>query len=210
MGEILRKNLMALVALAAVIAIAILIINLDLLMPSESSDITGYSILTNFSYKNNPDAAVTIEEFSNFECPYCARASITIEKIMLEYGNKVNIEFKHMPFNSDSKKAAEASECARDQDKLWEYHHILFNNQHSLSVKNLRKYAEQLALNTEQFNNCLDSEEKKELVEMDLKEAIQRGVEGTPTFFINNKKLVGAQPFEAFKVLIDIELSKES
>jgi len=202
-----KENLMALLALAAVIAIAILIINLDLLMPSEEYDINGSYTLTNFSYKSNPDAAVTIEEFSDFQCPYCAGASRTVEKIIEVYGNEVNIEFKHMPFHSDSQKAAEASECARDQEKFWEYHHILFN-ENSLSVKSLKKYAEQLNLDTEQFNNCLDSGEKKSAVKEDYNEAIQRKVEGTPTFFVNDKKLVGAQPFEAFKVLIDIELGR--
>lgn len=209
MGGKLRKNLMSLAALAAVIAIAIFIINLDLLMPLESSDIIAYSAAINFSYKNNPDAAVTIEEFSNFECPYCARASRTVEQIILAYGDKVNIKFRHMPFNLESKKTAEASECARDQGKFWEYHHILFNNPNSLNVKNLKEHAEQLALDIEQFNNCFDSGEKRNIIEIDLKEAIQRGVEGTPTFFINNKKLVGAQPFEALKTLIDIELQNK-
>ncbi len=201
-----QENILALSALIAVVFIAIFIVNIDLVFPSDTAKMAAGSSSFNISYKNNLNASVALEEFSNFQCPYCARASKTVEQVMLAYGDKVNIEFKHMPFNSGSKKAAEASECAREQERFWEYHHVLFDNKRSLGVKSLKKYAEQLNLDTEQFNNCLDSGKKKAIVQQDLEEAVKRGVEGTPTFFVNGNKLVGAQPFEALKALIDIEL----
>lgn len=206
-----RENLMALIALAAVIAITLFIVNIDLIFHAEEvsliSDVTGSSSF-NVDYNPETNAAVLIEEFSDFQCSYCAKASLTVEKIISVYGNDVNVKFKHMPSHSGSKKAAEASECARDQGKFWKYQHVLFSNPYSLSSKNLKKYAEQLGLDTLQFNNCLDSGEKTELIKKDLQEAIDRGVQGTPTFFVNGQKLVGAQPFEAFKTLIDIELGR--
>lgn len=206
-----KENLMALISLLIIIAIALFVVNLDLIFPTYDYDTQGITAAaSSFAVDYNPEAnaAVLIEEFSDFQCPYCARAGMTVEKIIAAYGNKVNVVFKHMPANSGSKKAAEASECARDQGKFWEYHHALFSSQYSLSANNLKKYAEQLGLDTEQFNKCLDSGEKTQIINQDLQETFKRGVQGTPTFFIKSQKLVGAQPFEAFKALIDIELGK--
>ena len=210
-GRIIKKdNFTALLALLAVILIAAAIVNIDVILPVQDYYAQSQSKDYNISYIENPDADVVIEEFSDFECPYCARAANTVEKIMHAYGGKVYIDFKLMPFHANSQKAAEASECARKQGMFWEYHHVLFKNQYSLDVKNLKRYAKQLNLNAEMFNDCLDSGEKKNEVQTDYQEAVNRGVRGTPTFFVNGKELVGAQPFEAFKALIDIELDKAS
>lgn len=154
------------------------------------------------------NAKVIIEEFSDFQCPFCGRAASTVRQIKEAYQNDVVIMYKHFPLPSHTfaQKAAEASECARDQGKFWEYHDILFENQNSLSILDLKQHASNLGLNVEQFNRCLDSGDKKDIVKKDLLEGQNKGVQGTPSFLINGKKLVGAQPFSEFKKVIDKEL----
>ncbi|MFH1836384.1 MAG: thioredoxin domain-containing protein [Methanobacteriota archaeon] len=149
---------------------------------------------------------VLIEEYSDFQCPYCSRVIPTINQIKQEYGGDVEIVFKHypLPFHSDAKIAAEASECARDQGKFWEYHDLLFANQGKLKIPNLKDYASELGLDTKNFAKCLDAGEKTAIVEKDFNGGKSRGVTGTPTFFINGQKVVGAQPYETFKEVIDI------
>jgi len=155
--------------------------------------------------KKTGKGKVTIIEFSDFQCPFCGRAQPTLKQIIQDYGDKVEIVYKHFPlsFHQYAQKAAEASECARDQGKFWEYHDILFENQNALDLTSLKKYAKDLNLDTGKFNSCLDNSEKASVVEKDFNEGLARGVDGTPTFFINNEVLVGAQPYSAFKQAID-------
>lgn len=149
---------------------------------------------------------VKILEFSEFQCPYCARAAPTVDKVKEEYGDDVEIIFKHFPLNFHryAQKAAEASECARDQGKFWEYHDTLFENQQSLDIPSLKNYAKDLGLDTDRFNTCLDDGEKISLVQNDFREGQSLGVRGTPTFFINDQMVVGAQPYEVFEEIIDL------
>ncbi|MFC2162607.1 DsbA family protein [Candidatus Altiarchaeota archaeon] len=178
----------------------------------------GYETITPQAVQNMPDYvsddAVKIIEYSDFQCPYCARAVPIIDQIKDKYGSKVDIQFKHYPldFHQNAAKAAEAAECARDQDKFWEYHDILFANQASLSVGNLKQYARQAGLDTKTFNGCLDSGEKKPIVDADTREGASLGVRGTPTFYINGQQIVGAQPFEVFSQIIDtmIEVNQDN
>jgi len=151
---------------------------------------------------------ITIIEYSDFECPFSSRAAPTVKQVLSTYGNKVELVYKHFPlsFHPNAQKAAEAAECAKDQAKFQEYHDILFANQQALSVDNLKKYAADLGLNTNKFNTCLDSGEKTALVQADFNEGKGKGVSGTPTFFIGDQQLVGAQPFDAFKQIIDAQL----
>jgi len=158
------------------------------------------------------DALVTIIEYSDFQCPYCSRVVPTIKKIEENYGGDVKIIFKHFPlsFHPDAQKAAEASECARDQGKFWEYHDKLFENQVALKVDDLKKYARELGLDPAVFNSCLDSGEKESLVKSDLAEGQSKGVRGTPSFLINGQLVVGTQPYEKFAEVIDVMLEVES
>ena len=153
-------------------------------------------------------AKVIIEEYSDFQCPYCGKAYPTVKQIKETYGDSIEFIYKHFPLPAHpfAQKAAEASECARDQEKFWEYHNKLFENQNALKVSDLKQYASDLELNAEQFNECLDSDIKEGIVRNDLLEGQRKGVTGTPSFFINGKKLVGAQPFSEFKKVIDSEL----
>lgn len=156
---------------------------------------------------------IVIEEFSDFECPFCGRAFPTVEQVLHEYGDQVEFVYKHFPLTSihpRAQKASEASECARDQGMFKEYHDKLFENQRALEISNLKQYAADLGLDTDKFNSCLDDGEKASIVNNDLQEGRQKGVSGTPTFFINGQKLVGAQPYSVFKAAIDQQLAKVS
>ncbi len=210
-----KDILVTTLAFAAILAIAILVANIDMFFPSpeidlqQMADSSAKLNVENIDFGTNPDAKVTIIEYSDFECPYCSRASETMKKIKAEYGSEANLVFKHFPVHGRTAQlAAEASECARDQGKFWEYHYILFENQNDLTASNLVSYANQLGLDEETFKQCLTSGEKTAKVMTDFSEGQQNGVTGTPTFFINSIPVVGAQDYAVFKEYIDSELSK--
>ena len=161
--------------------------------------------------KGDINAPVTIVEFSDFECPFCERYySQTYKQIDEQYiqTGKVRYVFRDYPlsFHPDAQKAAEAAQCADDQGKFWEMHDMIFENQHAMGVSNLKSYAEGMGLDTQLFNQCLDSGEYSQEVLDDQQDGARLGVSGTPSFFINGKMLVGAQPFETFKEAIEAEL----
>jgi protein-disulfide isomerase len=157
------------------------------------------------------DAPVTIVEFSDFQCPYCARfVSQTYPQIKQNYEGKIRFVFLNFPLpatmHPNAQKAAEASECADDQGKFWEYHDLLFANQSALDAASLKSYAAQLGLDTATFNQCLDGGEKTAEVQKDSQDARSYGVGGTPAFFINGRLVSGAQPFSVFQQAIDAAL----
>lgn len=157
----------------------------------------------------DPKAPVTIVTFSDFECPFCSRVIPTVHRIEQEYAGKVRIVFRQypLPMHPNAPKAGEASLCAHDQGKFWEMHDKLFAQQDRLSVPDLKELAKSLGLDTAKFDACLDSGEKGAIVKKDMKEGQAAGVNGTPAFFINGRLLSGAQPYEAFKEIIDAELA---
>lgn len=162
--------------------------------------------------KGTGSGKVTMIEYSDFQCPFCGRAYPTIKQLEAQYGDQLEIVFKHFPlsFHPFAQKASEAAECARDQDKFWEYHDILFTHQDNLAVSDLKKYAADLKLDTSKFNSCLDNDDKKDIVAADMAEGQKLGVTGTPTFFINGESIVGAQPITAFQTAIDKALGGSS
>ena len=128
------------------------------------------------------------------------------------YGEDVRLVYRHFPLNSihpQAQKAAEASECAADQGKFWEFHDKVFASQELLSggATQLKKWAGELGLNASKFASCLDSGEKADMVQAGLDSGSAAGVTGTPAFFINGVALVGAQPFSSFQQVIDEQLS---
>jgi len=157
------------------------------------------------------NAPITIVAFSDFECPFCGRVLPTLKQIEDEYKGKVRVAFKNqpLPFHANAKPAAAAALAANEQGKFWEYHDKLFQNQRALDRASLEKYAQELGLNMNQFKAALDSGKFDAQVTADMNEATRVGVNGTPTFFINGRSVVGAQPFEAFKRVIDEELKKK-
>ncbi len=113
-----------------------------------------------------------------------------------------------LPNHPEARPAAEAALCAHDQGKFWEFHDRIFQNQGSLSASTYRQIAADLTLDASSFGQCLDSGKHREAVQKDYQEGESMGVTGTPAFFINGRFLSGAQPFEAFRAIIDEELKK--
>ncbi len=163
--------------------------------------------------KGDSNAPVIIIEFSDYECPFCGRYfQQTYPQIVKEYVDtgKVKIVFRDFPlsFHENAQKAGEAAECAGEQGKYWEMHDKLFENQQALGIVNLKQYAKELGLNTKAFDDCLDSGKMASEIQKDFEDGQNAGVSGTPAFFINGIALTGAQPFEAFKQIIEQELNK--
>jgi protein-disulfide isomerase len=153
---------------------------------------------------------VTIIEFSDFQCPFCSRVVPTISQIEKDYGNDVEIAFRHnpLPFHNNAMPAALAAEAAREQGKFWEMHDKLFANQQKLDRPGLEGFAQELGLNMAKFKESMDKEKGKDRIKRDMDDAVKFGARGTPNFFINGRNFRGAQPLEAFKSVIDEEIKK--
>lgn len=162
------------------------------------------------------DAEISIVEFSDFECPFCARAytgAVTQLKQSSYFQNgQVNLIYKQFPLNSihsRAQKAAEASLCAQEQGDFWEYHDTLFENQGALDINSLKSYAQQLGLDTSKFNSCLDSGRKASEVSKEVQQATSSGGRGTPYFVVVNTRtgssvpVSGAVPFAQFESAIN-------
>jgi protein-disulfide isomerase len=163
--------------------------------------------------KGPDDAKVTIIEYSDFECPFCKRYyDNAYKQILSTYPDDVKMIFKDFPlsFHAQATPAAEAAECAGAQEWFWEYHDILFERQSEWASSGrpaFNSYAEELGLDMDAFNNCVDSRQFRENVVADFQEGQAAGVRGTPAFFINGKMVSGAQPFSAFQTEIDAALA---
>ncbi len=160
-----------------------------------------------------PDKApVTIVEFSDYQCPYCSRAEATVQDVVKKYGDKIRLVYRDYPlsFHQNAQVAAEASECAKDQGKFWEMHGAMFANQAKLAAADLIETAGGLGLDKDKFKACLDSGKKKAEVQKDFQDGQKYGVSGTPTFFVNGIKLVGARDVASFSEIIDQELLRKN
>ena len=154
------------------------------------------------------DAPVTVVEFSDFQCPFCKRMQSTISELRQKYPDQVNWRFKDLPLvsiHSGAQYAAEASRCAGEQDKFWEYRDALFNEAR-VTDEIHPGLAENLGLDKTAFEACLTSRKYKEAVEADSEEAQSLGITGTPAFIVNGILISGAQPIEEFIRIIDSEL----
>ncbi|MEK6974611.1 MAG: DsbA family protein [Nanoarchaeota archaeon] len=164
-------------------------------------------------YLGNKNAPVTIIEFSDFQCPYCTRfheqTFPELKKNYIDTG-KVKFVYRDFPlsFHQYAEKASEASECADEQGKFWQYHEKLFDNQDNIGTSSLKQYAKDIGLDASKFNECLDSGKMKDEVSNDLKDGASYGAQGTPAFFINGELIDGAQPFEAFEAIIQEKLKE--
>ncbi|HJK89553.1 MAG TPA: thioredoxin domain-containing protein, partial [Polyangiaceae bacterium LLY-WYZ-15_(1-7)] len=163
------------------------------------------------------NARVVIQEFSDFQCPFCGRVNPTIERVLEEYGDQVRIVWRDypLPFHQQAHPAAQAAREVFRQggnEKFWAYHEMLFENQRALSRENLESYAERVGgINMAQFRAALDNETHKAAVDADMAAVREAGARiGTPSFFINGRLVQGAQPFEAFKRAIDAALEEAS
>jgi protein-disulfide isomerase len=165
--------------------------------------------------KGAKKAKVVIQEFSDFQCPFCSRVLPTIKQVEADYGDKVQIVWRNfpLPFHDKAQKAAEAAREVFEQggsEKFWAYHDELFGNQQALTPEDLVKYAEKIGgINTGKLKAALDSDKHKSRVQADIDAVNKAGARiGTPSFFINGKLLQGAQPYPAFKQAIDKALAE--
>ena len=143
-------------------------------------------------------------------CPYCGRAQPAVQQVLRTYGDRVRLVFRDFPLkmHRNASAAAQAGLCAQEQGRFWEYHDTLFAHQRQLRPDDLRRYAANLQLDTAAFDACLESDRYATAIDADLASGEQHGVSGTPAFFINGRRLSGAQPFAAFQQLIDDELER--
>jgi len=155
------------------------------------------------------NAPIEMIEFSDFQCPFCQRANPVVEQVLKTYGTKIKFVYRHYPLpnHPNARPAAEAAACAEVQGKFWEYHDILFANSSKLSDADLKAHAKTVGLDTGKFNTCFDNKQQKPGIDADIKDGESVGVTGTPAFFVNGRSIEGAQPFDAFKRVIDEELS---
>ena len=172
-----------------------------------------YDIPTAGFYSLGPaDAPITLVEFSDFQCPFCKRwHDETYEPLLAAYPGKIRIVYRHLPLTSihpDAFSAAEAAMCAGDQNMFWEYHGKLFSGE-SLGNAVYEQYARDLGLNIPTFVDCITEHKFQAAIEADSNFAIDLGISSTPTFFVNGLALVGAQPLDVFKQVIDKELAGE-
>lgn len=162
-------------------------------------------------WKGNKEAEVVIVEFSDYTCPYCKKFETEIlPEILQRYNGKVMVVFRDFPVHGNiSITAAIAADCANEQGKFWEYHELLYEKQEEwiFNLTMLSVYAHQLGLNLSKFEACMDSRKYEEEVLKDREDGIKYGVSGTPTIFINGRKIVGVHPVEKFCQVIDEELS---
>lgn len=158
------------------------------------------------------DAKVVIVEFSDFECPYCSRFyQQAYQQIRTTYGDKVRFVYRDLPLpqlHPNAIAAAEAAECANEQGRFWDYHDLLFANQSRLQQGDLIDYAARLELDVDQFTECVLTRRYQAEVVKDMRDSEAYGVTGTPTFFINGYRVVGAQAFSVFQQIIEAELAK--
>ncbi len=154
------------------------------------------------------DAKVTVVEFSDFECPYCARAAETFDTLKERYGDRVRFVFRQFPlsFHKKAQLAAEASLAAHAQGKFWEFHDKVFQNQESIERENLEKYAEEVGLDLAKFKKALDDKTYADAVKADMTLAGELPVNGTPTVFVGGKR-VEAPSVEEISKEIDTQLA---
>ena len=162
--------------------------------------------------KGPQGAPIELIEFSDFQCPFCQRANPTVEQVLKTYGSRIHFVYRHypLPTHPNARPAAEAAACAAEQGRFWEYHDQLFANASRLADADLKQHAVTAGLDAAKFNACVDAHKFKAEVDKDVAEGNQAGVTGTPAFFINGRALEGAQPFEAFKRVIDEELAAKN
>lgn len=159
--------------------------------------------------RGSPWGPVIIVEFADFQCPFCRQAQLPLKNLLAKYKGRLGLAYRDFPLrgiHAQAQLAAEASRCAGEQGRFWEFHDLLFANPNKLNRDGLVDDARSLKLDEKQFDSCLSSGKYKANIEQDLQEGIEAGVVVTPGFFINGRFLSGIQPEAAFDGMIQAEL----
>lgn len=208
---VIKINKVALYVIIGFLAVLIALVVYPQLQKQETPPPSGNSTLVLGDPSIGPEnAKVVIIEYSDFQCPACGAGESIVKQILDAYKDKIKLIYKDFPldFHPYAQRAAEAAQCAFEQNKYWEYHDILFSHQNALDIPNLKSYAKDLGLDTVKFDSCVDSRKYKSDVEKDQSDGISAGVDATPTFFVNGKKIRGVPSLSNFKSVIDSELAK--
>jgi protein-disulfide isomerase len=154
-------------------------------------------------------AAVTIVEFTDYQCPFCHRAQTVMDEILARYKGKVRLVHLDFPLDGHpgALPAARASRCAGEQGKFWEYHHGLMTAPGLLDDADLKDRAAKLSLKAPEFASCLASDRYNDPIHADFEQGASLGVSGTPAYFVNGRMVSGAVPYEEFSRVIDSELA---
>jgi protein-disulfide isomerase len=183
--------------------------------PAAQAGPVNINLKSDTPFLGNKDAKVTVVEYADYQCPFCEKWYTNVmSELKSKYINSGKIKFVFQDFaflGADSNTAAEATHCAADQNKFWQYHDYLFTHQGQegsgwATADHQKEFAKAVGLNTSQFNQCLDSGKYKQQVLDETAAGKTYGVSGTPTVFVNGKILVGAQPASALTALIDAAL----
>jgi protein-disulfide isomerase len=182
--------------------------------PRELMRIKSDNLIRSDSHKNTAEnTPVTIVEFGDFQCPACAGAFSTVEKILTDYNGKVSLVFRHFPLqqHSNSMIAAEAAESADQEGKFWMMYRLLYSNQDKWAnmsdpMDEFLRYADEIKMDRNKFRKAVEEKRFEERIKRDENDGIALGVSATPTFFINGIRIQGAPTYGAFKEIIDSEL----
>ena len=182
-------------------------------VPTSVPQYVRYDVPSEGFYSTGPaDAPITIIEFSDYQCPFCRRWHQEVyQSLLAAYPGKIRLVYRNLPLTSihpDAFPAAEAAMCAGEQNAYWPYHEKLFASE-LLGTEVYKQYAQELGLDMTTFEACINDHKYQQAIQTDSDFAVNLGVRSTPTFFINGLAIVGAQPLEVFKQVIDKELAGE-
>jgi protein-disulfide isomerase len=213
-GEKLIPTLTLVVLLLQVVLSGVIILRLNALNRTLATDPDAISppplddmLVQDVPIDDDPllgpsDAPITVIEFADFQCAACQRADQILKQVIEKYPDKIRLIYRDFPL-SGSSLAAQAAQCAHDQDKFWEMHDLLFANQHALAADNLKDYAARLGLDVQQFNACLESARYAEEIRKDIADGQRYGVVSVPTFFVNGRQFRGALPMIEWQQIVD-------
>jgi protein-disulfide isomerase len=171
----------------------LLAVGVIILWPKSGDKVVYNNIDSERPFKGNANARVVVQVYSDFQCPACETGAKYMENVLSKFNDQIKYEYHHFPLtviHENAFNAALASECANDQGKFWELHDLMFNNQDRLRKDDLKLFAGQIAgMDTVSFNACLDTRAEKDIVNQNIREGENLGIQGTPTFFINGREL---------------------
>ncbi|NCP72612.1 DsbA family protein [archaeon] len=212
-----ENNLMYIkILLGAILAVLVLLLVLNLSNNNKTADAflketTSKTDNQANHFLGNEDAPLVMYEYSSFTCPFCKRYQIddqTFETIKKEYidTGKIKYVYQHFVRNEIDIKAANAAECAGEQDMFFEYKKKLYENQTDLPKEEFSKYAQELDLDVTAFESCLAENKYVNKITQDKQDGVNKGISGTPGFIVGNQRISGAQDYQVFKAAIDEQL----